>query len=382
MNTLLTKELSIGSKPVKVLVENSSTIWICVHDLCRVMGRPQFMCNNPVFTMCPSAQRIKFKKDKDAMWGIHKSDVAKYFYLIRKENQYTERMYKNVVAWAESLTPEIIINAPGVSHKVISQKTSYKATQEIAVYQYNGMNISFRNGTNMMVNATQMAKAFDKRPGDWLRLPSTKDFISTLSTVRKLHSEDLVSTINGGTTEGGKGTWLHEDVAIEFARWLSPAFAIWCNDRIKELLAHGITAMPDTIEQIIADPTFAIKTLQALQEERKAKELAIQERNDARAQVMLQKPKADYYDAVIESRAIYTTLQIAGELGMCYRTLRAKLFKLGVVTTPTGPMYAAEGYAHWGEMIVTPGPKHCSFLRWNKQGREGIFALINPELPI
>lgn len=29
---------------------------------------------------------------------------------------------------------------------------------------------------------------------------------------------------------------MHEDVAIEFARWLSPLFSIWCNDRIKELI--------------------------------------------------------------------------------------------------------------------------------------------------
>lgn len=37
---------------------------------------------------------------------------------------------------------------------------------------------------------------------------------------------------------------MHEDVALEFARWLSPAFAIWCNDRIKELLKNGSTELP------------------------------------------------------------------------------------------------------------------------------------------
>ena len=36
---------------------------------------------------------------------------------------------------------------------------------------------------------------------------------------------------------------MHEDVALEFARWLSPAFAIWCNDRIKELLTKGTTSI-------------------------------------------------------------------------------------------------------------------------------------------
>lgn len=43
----------------------------------------------------------------------------------------------------------------------------------------------------------------------------------------------------GGNDKKLQGTWMHEDVALEFARWLSPAFAIWCNDRIKELLLTG-----------------------------------------------------------------------------------------------------------------------------------------------
>lgn len=39
---------------------------------------------------------------------------------------------------------------------------------------------------------------------------------------------------------------MHEDVALEFARWLSPAFAIWCNDRIKELLMKGTVSTRTT----------------------------------------------------------------------------------------------------------------------------------------
>lgn len=84
-----------------------------------------------------------------------------------------------------------------------------------------------------MINATEMAKPFDKRPAKWLELPSTKEFLMTLQTIRK--SDSFIRTIEG--RKGG--TWMHEDVALEFARWLSPAFAIWCNDRIKELLLTG-----------------------------------------------------------------------------------------------------------------------------------------------
>jgi hypothetical protein len=92
----------------------------------------------------------------------------------------------------------------------------------------------------LMVNATEMAKPFDKRPAKWLELPSTTEFLSQLQTIRK--SDSLIQTLEGR----GGGTWMHEDVAIEFARWLSLAFAIWCNDRIKELLKHRVTATAPT----------------------------------------------------------------------------------------------------------------------------------------
>lgn len=46
--------------------------------------------------------------------------------------------------------------------------------------------------------------------------------------VRNCTYNDLVIVKEGSPQTGG-GTWMHEDVALEFARWLSLAFAIWCN---------------------------------------------------------------------------------------------------------------------------------------------------------
>ena len=120
------------------------------------------------------------------------------------------------------------------------------------IFSYQDAPITFRcdDGTTM-VNATQMSKPFGKRPADWLRLPSTKEYSDALkrhfSSVRKSHTceNELVITVNRAPSKGG-GTWMHEDVALEFARWLSPEFAIWCNDRIKELLLNGYSALPGT----------------------------------------------------------------------------------------------------------------------------------------
>ncbi|VFB14393.1 Uncharacterized phage-encoded protein [Bacteroides heparinolyticus] len=140
--------------------------------------------------------------------------------------------------------------------------------QKTLVYNYKGSEISFMSGENTMINATEMAKVFGKRPNDYLSLPSTNQLISAITRKSGIAENQLVITERGGLNPG---TWMHEDIALDFAQWLSVDFRLWCNDRIKELLKHGITATPQTIESILADPANGIKLLQALQEEREEK---------------------------------------------------------------------------------------------------------------
>lgn len=120
-------------------------------------------------------------------------------------------------------------------------------------FNYNGIKVTFSIGKDVYVNATKMAKAFGKVPAKWLELPSTKEFIGNVSNIRKLDISRLVITKQGSSVYGG-GTWMHEDVAIEFARWLSPVFAIWCNDCIKRLITQGHVEMPHS-DKLMATPT-------------------------------------------------------------------------------------------------------------------------------
>lgn len=128
----------------------------------------------------------------------------------------------------------------------------------LQVFSYKGSNVTFSNENGMWVNATEMAKPFDKFPYDWLRLQSSKDFLSALVSICGFNYEDrdinyeessqFIKTIEGRNG----GTWFHEDVAIEFARWLSPAFAIWCNDIIKKMLMGTLSKYPMTSDEAIA----------------------------------------------------------------------------------------------------------------------------------
>lgn len=170
------------------------------------------------------------------------------------------------------------------------------------VFAYNGANVTFARKDNItMVNATQMAKPFgdSKRAKNWLGLKSTDEFLAVLSEGRNLPSSELVKV-----TYGNNGaTWMHEDVALEFARWLSPAFAIWCNDRIKELLRYGITATEATIDSIIADPDNGIKLLQALKEERQQRQLAESKAALLEEVTREQAPKVAFADAITGSES-------------------------------------------------------------------------------
>lgn len=138
------------------------------------------------------------------------------------------------------------------------------------VYDYKGSKISFANGKNVMVNATEMAKTFGKRPKDFLVNKQTKEFLTSLSAVRGISLTELVKVVQGGDPQM-QGTWMHEDVALEFARWLSPAFAIWCNDRIKELLKYGMTATQPTLDEMVNNPDLVIRMATQLKQEREEK---------------------------------------------------------------------------------------------------------------
>lgn len=178
------------------------------------------------------------------------------------------------------------------------------------IFQYNGSPITFQKGDSVMANATQMAKPFEKQPIFWLSNQSTKDYLTELSKLRNLSLADLVQVTKGGNNPG---TWMHEDVALEFARWLSPAFAIWCNDRIKELLTIGVTTVSNDDEAIL----HAMQVLQQRVEASKRQlEIAQKQIELQDNQLKVQAPKVQYVDNVLQSVNTYTSTQMAKELGM------------------------------------------------------------------
>ena len=263
----------------------------------------------------------------------------------------------------------------------------------IKVFDYKGSKISFSNGKNVMVNATEMGKKFGKRVTDWMDNQYSKEYIQELTEVRKSVSADFqaVRVIKGGSPEL-QGTWMHEDVALEFARWLSPAFAIWCNDRIKELLKYGMTATQPTLDEMLDNPDLVIRMATQLKQERAEKARLEAENAQANERISLQgtqlkqqAPKVKSYDEYISSDGTFTTTQIAKEYGWGAKTLNNKLKERGIQYKQNRQWLLTAKYDGKGYTRSIP----CTFTYsdgtigtqmqtvWTAKGREFIHSLFD-----
>ena len=225
-----------------------------------------------------------------------------------------------------------------------------------------------------------MAKPFSKEAKHWLTNQSTKDYIVELSKVRNLTLADLVKVTKGGNNAG---TWLHEDVALEFARWLSPAFAIWCNDRIKELMQTGVATVRNDDEAI----AYAMSVLnKRLSESKQRVQILEGENSHLQEQNRILAPKAQYTDEVLQSTSTYTFTQCAKELN--FRSATAFLSELkrrGIIFKQSGQYqltskFAGNGYtaSRTTRYYHADGrPDTCTSTVVTEKGRMWLHKLFN-----
>lgn len=105
---------------------------------------------------------------------------------------------------------------------------------QIIKKEFNGVEIAFHGKKE--INLTDLWKASgaskENRPSDWVNLPNTLKFIDELAQKLNTEKSGILKTTRG---KGG-GTWGHWQIALEYARYLSPEIAIWTNQVVKERL--------------------------------------------------------------------------------------------------------------------------------------------------
>lgn len=188
------------------------------------------------------------------------------------------------------------------------------------IFLYGGSPVSFKKGDSVMVNATEMAKPFGKRPNDYLSLPSTNELLNAITRKSGISVNQLITTKPGSPQNGG-GTWMHEDVALDFAQWLSVDFRLWVNDKIKELLTSGHCS----IKQQYQIPQSYSEALMLAAKQ--AEQIEQANRTINRLQ-----PKADFADAAFQAEGKVDIGQAAKILGLPFgrNTLFKKLKEKGI----------------------------------------------------
>jgi phage regulator Rha-like protein len=119
-------------------------------------------------------------------------------------------------------------------------------------YTYNDFHIEFiKKENNVMVNATQMAKAFNKRIDRFLRTDNTKTFIKELEFTLFGGNSEYTGRDEIIKTKGKSGTYMHRVLALKFAAWLSPKFEIWVFSIIDKILYSHFKEIKDaTLEKL------------------------------------------------------------------------------------------------------------------------------------
>lgn len=192
------------------------------------------------------------------------------------------------------------------------------------IFSYNGNDVLFDIKDDVMVNATQLAKIYGKRPNDYLSLPATNQLINAITRKYGISENQLVISKAGSSHNGG-GTWMHRLIVVDFCQWLDIDLKLWCTEKLDELMRYGITATQPTLEQMISNPDLVISLATQLKNEREQKQRL--EQQNAKL-----KPKADFAEKAFTMEGKVDIGQAAKILNLGYgrNTLFKKLREVDV----------------------------------------------------
>ncbi|MCX5933097.1 MAG: KilA-N domain-containing protein [Cyanobacteria bacterium] len=113
---------------------------------------------------------------------------------------------------------------------------------------WNGTPIS-RRTTDDYVNATAMCKANGKRWSDYRESDRCQQYLDALSQTTEIPVFDLIESRQGH----GGGTWVHPQVAVDLARWISAPFAVWMDgwflERVQKVPVAPVEAAAPRIRE-------------------------------------------------------------------------------------------------------------------------------------
>lgn len=118
---------------------------------------------------------------------------------------------------------------------------------DLVTRAWNGTPIA-RRTTDDYVNATAMCRANDKNWSDYFRTDRASLYLEALSDTLQIPVVSLYQS-----TEGRNGgTWVHPQLAVDLARWISAPFAVWMDGWFLEEV-NGRALRAQTTQPLLPD---------------------------------------------------------------------------------------------------------------------------------
>ncbi|WP_040305955.1 phage antirepressor KilAC domain-containing protein [Caloramator australicus] len=158
-------------------------------------------------------------------------------------------------------------------------------------------------------------------------------------------------------------------------------FERWVFDEVlPSIRKHGIYATDKLIDEIIADPDLGIRLFTELKVEReKRRQLEIE--NAMSRQIIGElKPKATYYDLILQNKSLVPISKIAKDYGMSGKAMNRLLHELGVQyklgdTWLLYQEYADKGYTQSKTHIIDADKTRIQTY-WTQKGRLFLYDLL------
>lgn len=234
---------------------------------------------------------------------------------------------------------EIYLNGNNSTVQIASAHETSK------IFSYNGNDVLFDTKDDVMVNATQLAKIYGKRPNDYLSLPATNQLINAITRKYGIAENQLVRTERGGIAPG---TWMHRLIVVDFYQWLDIDLKLWCTEKLDELMRYGMTATQPTLEQMINNPDLVISLATQLKNEREEKARLEQEKKCLEDKTARQEPLVSFAQTAFKAEGKVDIGQAAKILGLPFgrNTLFKKLKEKGILFKRNEPKqkYVDAGY--------------------------------------
>ena len=106
------------------------------------------------------------------------------------------------------------------------------------------------------INATAMCTAANRPWSRYWEVKASQEFATELSADIGIPISELIQSVKGGQPDR-QGTWVHPQVAIHLAQWLSPKFAVlvskWVYDWISSGASPAASRLPFHVRRYVAN---------------------------------------------------------------------------------------------------------------------------------